>query len=111
MPPTNREKRHDASGNAATGTFSVTVKGATAQIGDLQRAVAGLDLKEGTETSVQAKLSAALDALNAHDVVDACGSLGALINQINAQTGKKISLSDAQALLATVQRIRSAAGC
>lgn len=102
---------HDASGNAATGTFSVTVKGATAQIGDLQRAVAGLDLQEGTETSVQAKLSAALDALNAHDVVDACGSLGALINQINAQTGKKISLSDAQALLATVQRIRSAAGC
>jgi hypothetical protein len=49
--------------------------------------------------------------LNAHNVVDACGSLGALINQINAQTGKKISLADAQALIAVVQRIRSAAGC
>lgn len=101
----------DASGNATTGAFSVTVKAASAQIVDLQQAVAGLDLQEGTETSVQAKLSAALDALNARNVVDACGSLGALINQINAQAGKKISFADAQALLATVQRIRSAAGC
>jgi alpha-D-ribose 1-methylphosphonate 5-triphosphate synthase subunit PhnG len=101
----------DASGNVATGFFSVTVKAANAQITDLQKSVAGLDLQEGTETSVQAKLAAALDALNAHDVVDACGSLGALINQISAQTGKKISLADAQALIATAQRIRSAAGC
>lgn len=101
----------DASGNVAAGAFSVTVKAASAQIVDLQQAVAGLDLQEGTETSVQAKLSAALDALNARNVVDACGSLGALINQINAQAGKKISFGDAQALIATVQRIRSAAGC
>jgi hypothetical protein len=101
----------DASGNVSTGSFTVSVKGAAAQITDLQQSVAALDLQDGTETSVQAKLSAALDALNAHNVVDACGSLGALINQINAQTGKKISLADAQALIAVVQRIRSAAGC
>jgi HYR domain/PA domain len=101
----------DPSGNTATGSFTVTVKGASAQINDLQRAVAGLDLQDGTETSVQAKLSAALGALSARNLSDACGSLGALINQINAQTGKKISLTDAQALMATVQRIRSAAGC
>jgi hypothetical protein len=101
----------DASGNSATGTSTVTVRGASAQITALQRMVGGLDLQEGTETSVQAKLSAALDALNAHNLADACGSLGALINQINAQTGKKISFADAQALIATVQRIRSAAGC
>lgn len=101
----------DAFGNTATGSFTVTVKGASAQINDLQRAVAGLDLQDGTETSVQAKLSAALTALSATNLSDACGSLNALINQINAQAGKKISVGDAQILITTVQRIRSAAGC
>jgi hypothetical protein len=101
----------DPSGNTSTGSFTVTDKGPSAQIIDLQAAVAGLDLQDGTETSVQAKLSAALTALAAHNLSDACGSLGALINQINAQTGKKISAADAQVLIMTVQRIRSAAGC
>jgi hypothetical protein len=101
----------DASGNVATGSFDVAVKGAASQVADLQLAVASLNLQDGTETSVQAKLAAAQNALASGNLSSACGSFNALINQVSAQSGKKIPVSDAQALITTVRRMQAAAGC
>jgi hypothetical protein len=101
----------DAAGNTASGAFTVTVKSASTQIDDLRHAVAGLDLAEGIETSLDAKLTNALQSLSSNDLASACGSLNAAINQISAQSGKKISVQDAEALIARVTRIHAAAGC
>jgi hypothetical protein len=65
----------------------------------------------GTETSLNAKLDAALAALEAGNTTDACGSLGAMIDQITAPIGKKISAADAAALIADVDRMRAVIGC
>jgi hypothetical protein len=101
----------DDFGNAATGSFTITVKSASAQVADFQQEVANLDLQEGTETSVQSKLSSALESLAANNVTAACGSLTALVNQVNAQIGKKITAADAQVIVATAERIRATSGC
>ncbi|HVE77384.1 MAG TPA: HYR domain-containing protein, partial [Gemmatimonadaceae bacterium] len=101
----------DAAGNSAAASFAVTVKGAAAQIPDLRTTVEGLDLQEGTETSLKAKLDAALASLVAGNTSAACGQLDAMINQITAQIDKKITQAHAQTLIDEIDRIRAVIGC
>ncbi len=101
----------DAAGNTASGNFTVTVKGASEQIGDLKNLVASLNLKAGTNTSLQAKLDDALAAIGAGDKAAACTALGDFINQVNAQAGKKISQSDVDGLITSATRFRTVLGC
>jgi hypothetical protein len=101
----------DASGNSTAGSFVVTVKGAEEQITDFQGAVTGLGLEEGTEMSFEQKLAAASSALARGERGAACGLLQALIDQVNAQSGKKISAVDAAVLIAEAERIRAVLGC
>lgn len=104
----------DASGNAATASFSVTVRGADAQLGSLAELVESLNLKHGIENSLDAKLSAATAALNAARAGargTACSLLGAFANEVKAQTGKAITPADAAALLGAAARIGAVLGC
>lgn len=104
----------DASGNAASAIFAVTVRGASAQLGSLADLVASLNLKKGIENSLDAKLNAALaalDAARAGAIGTACNQLGAFANEVNAQTGKAITSADAAALLGLAMRIRAVLGC
>jgi hypothetical protein len=101
----------DAAGNAASASFAVTVKSAPDQMTDLGETVEGLDLQQGTETSLKAKLEAALAALAAGNTSAACGQLDAMVNQINANVPTKISRADADALIADINRIQAAIGC
>jgi hypothetical protein len=101
----------DAAGNSATASFTVTVKGAAEQAADLGQSIQGLDLPDGTATSLSAKLNAALAALAAGNTAAACSQLDAMINQINANVPNKISRADADALIAEINGIRAAAGC
>lgn len=101
----------DAAGNTATASFTVTVKGAAAQMTDLRGAVEDFDFQQGTETSLLAKLNAAFDSLAAGSTTAACGTLNAMINQIDAQTGTKISATAAATLINDINRIRGAIGC
>lgn len=102
----------DAAGNtAAPASFQITVKSAQDQINDFQSTLTGLNLPEGTETSLEQKLAAALAALAAGERDAACGLLQALINQVNAQSGKKITAADAAVLIAEAERIRAVLGC
>jgi Tol biopolymer transport system component len=102
----------DSSGNKVSGSFSVTLKGATDQISDLKVLVTSLALPAGTTTSLQTKLNEALSAANGGDTASACTALNDFISQVRAQAGKKkLSAQDAQDLIPEAQRIQAVLGC
>jgi len=75
---------------------------------DLVEHVRSLDLHHGTENSLLSRLDAALMTLT--DLVEgndhaAVNILGAFINQVEAQRGKKIAEDDADELIAAAQEI------
>ncbi len=101
----------DASGNSATASFVVIVTGASSQLGDLVSLVNGLGLQPGIATSLTAKLQTALAAANAGDLARACNLLDAFINEVQAQSGKKLTAAEAAQLIAEATRIKAVLGC
>ena len=97
----------DAAGNATTASFDVHVKGAAEQLDDLLAAVGGL----GPGTGLADKVRAARDALAAGNDADACSSLRGFINQVQAQSGKKLTPAQAAELIAAATRIRAVLSC
>ena len=74
----------------------------------LTERIAALNLQHGIDNSLDAKLDAALNALddiNENNDVAAINSLQAFINTVEAQRGKQISDTDADALIADAQNI------
>lgn len=100
----------DPSGNQASCSFTVHVKGAAEQIADLIIAVTNLSAKDGTRTSLLAKLQTALAHVQVNDT-SACGTLAAFINEVTSHSGKDISVADADALIAKATQIRAVLGC
>jgi hypothetical protein len=49
--------------------------------------------------------------LQANNTNAACRDLGAFINEVNAQSGKKRTLAEAQQLLSSASQIETAIGC
>ena len=78
---------------SATST-AVQVKGAAEQLADLAAAVAGV----GPGRSLAGKVRAIQDYVAANDSAHACDALHAFVNEVNAQTGKKISTAQAASL-------------
>jgi virginiamycin B lyase len=86
---------------------AVHVSGAAEQLDDLADAVAGV----GPGKSLAAKAAAIEGAVEANDTAEACATLNDFINEVNAQTGKKISTALAASLIAQAHGIRAALGC
>ena len=80
-----------------TGTGIVSADAAQA-IGDLRDLVASMDIHHGIANALDAKLRAALAALEADDTAGACDSLQAFLNQVSAQSGKKLTEEQAEEL-------------
>jgi TolB protein len=97
----------DASNNSASASFNVKVKGAAEQLTDLIGAATGL----GPGNSLKDKANLALIYLNAQDPADACSTLKALINQVQAQAGKTLGATQAFQLTAAANRIRTVLNC
>ena len=97
----------DDSNSPVSTSFTVTVRGAAAQLADLSQAVHGV----GPGNSLAAKVQQAQTDLAAGNVAGACGTLGALINAVSAQSGKSIPAGHAAQLIADAQRIRSVLAC
>jgi len=72
---------------------------------DLLLDVLDLDLPQGTENSLSAKLDAVMNALNNLDDQVAINVLQSFINAVQAQSGKNIPVVDADALIAAAQAI------
>jgi YVTN family beta-propeller protein len=76
--------------------------------------VQNLNLKQGIENSLDAKLENARDALEAAnngDLNAACNLLDAFINQVNAQSGNALTVEQANQLRASAQQIKTTLGC
>jgi sugar lactone lactonase YvrE len=68
-------------------------------------------LPAGIERSLLAKLEGAQRKVDAGHTGGACGSLGAYINEVKAQNGKKLETTYAEALIVDAMAVREALGC
>jgi hypothetical protein len=80
-------------------------------IGHLIEAVTALNLPVGIPNGLLSKLTAAQQALDAHNVGGVCSQLGSFISQVAAQRGKKIRTADANALIDEARAVRQQLGC
>jgi hypothetical protein len=98
---------------AKTGSFATlpTTPQVVQAIDDLRERVASYGLPRGIARSLDAKLEAALNACQAGDSAEACNSLTAFLNEVQAQAGKKLTEAQAQQLTAAANDIRAQIGC
>jgi hypothetical protein len=96
--------------NAQDHAFLLTLSPAL-MISNLLDLVHSFNLHQGIENSLMVKLEHAEDSINAGDVRGACNKLKAFINEVNAQTGKKLTLDQANQLIADAIQIKAALGC
>jgi len=99
----------DASGDSATASFTVEVWGAVLQVYLLQSSVLTGNAPIGV--SLTAKLNSVLASLAAGATTAACNQLNAFINEVMAQSGHKITTSDANFLIDQAQQIRAVLAC
>jgi len=97
----------DSSGNGAEGSFVVHVRGATEQLTNLGGAVD--HVPPGAALANKVRLIAV--AVAAGRTRAACSNLAGFIRLVNAQSGKKLTESQAQDLIASAQQIESVLGC
>jgi uncharacterized protein (UPF0548 family) len=87
--------------------LNTTVKGALAQLQDLLTFVDGL--RPGT--SLPNKVQAAINYYQTGDTADTCSQLTQIANEARAQSGKKLSPTQANKIITAVTRIRAVIGC
>jgi alkylhydroperoxidase family enzyme len=71
----------------------------------------GLDAVDLAVMRLADKVAAIQRYVAANDTADACATLGAFINEVHAQTGKKISTAHAASFITQAQDIEAALGC
>ena len=81
------------------------------QIADLNTQLQLISPPPKLGSSLTGKLDAAAQAAQAGDVQAACGILQAFINEVQAQAGKKLSIADANLLIAKATQIQTVLGC
>jgi hypothetical protein len=104
----------DGAGIIASGSFQVLVQAAAAQVANLAILVQDFNLVQGIANSLDAKLQNILSALNAAQsgsVANVCGQLNAFINETQAQSGKKLTVAQANQLIVAATRIKAVVGC
>jgi probable HAF family extracellular repeat protein len=99
--------RHSSGGSGAV----LLTPASIVLIDDLVGLVESFDLPHGLENSLVKKLQNALAALEAGDTVTACGLLGAFINETRAQSGKKLTVEQADEMIDNAEQIRAVIGC
>ena len=95
----------DASGNENPSSFDVTLTLGPATFSGLTAEIQTLGLQNGLKNALIAKVSAAAQSFGNGQTNAAIGSLNALLNQIAAQAGKKLTLAQAAELTAAVTAI------
>ena len=102
----------DASGNQATGSFTVHVQGAREQIDDLQHVLVVItDIPRGVRESLDAMLVLAEALVAKENVRGACADLRLFIATTNALSGRRLTADVAAVLVERAVRIRAVLGC
>jgi hypothetical protein len=94
-------------GNLSTCNFTVHVKSAAEQLPELLASVTGVDPGK----SLASKVQVALNYVQIGDTADACSTLADFMSEVKAQSGKKLTVAQANSLLAVAARIRAVLGC
>jgi hypothetical protein len=97
--------------SAASGSFTVTVEGAAAELTDLLNLVNSLPIAGGLQASLATQVQAVQADLQANTTAQACGDLGAFMHHVQAQAGTKLTTAQANQLLAAATNIRQVLGC
>lgn len=97
----------DDPNSPVTMSFTVTVKGAVAQLADLYQEVQGV----GPGTSLADKVAQTRSELASAHIAEACETLKAFTQEVNAQSGKHIATATASQLITEAQRIEAVLGC
>jgi len=97
----------DQHGNATRGTFTVHVKGVVELLDELIQTTSAI----GPGMSLQSKARNARAAAAAGKSGAACTMLSALLSELAAQSGKKLSLTHLTGLRTAVTNIRAALDC
>ena len=104
----------DGAGNTASGSIQVLVQAAAAQVANLSILVQNFNLVQGIANSLDAKLQNILSALGAAQsgsAANVCGQLHAFVNETQAQSGKKLTVAQANQLIVAATRIEAVVGC
>ena len=96
----------DQAGNSTTHLFTVTVLSPQDVIANLISQVGELDFKQASNL-----LQNVLRSLDKGNTGAGCNQLGAFINQVQAQSGKKLTVAEATALIQVATDARGALGC
>jgi Tol biopolymer transport system component len=101
----------DASGNVATGSFSVHVQGLDEQFSELKSIVDTFDMDRKVRADLQEKLAAARAALDTGRTGTACSVLKGFVNEVRDESGKGLTVDLAAVLAERANRIRSVLAC
>jgi len=102
---------NDDAGNVTSRSFNVHIRGASEQITNLIVLINSFNLSQGTANSLKTKLDSAQAAISTNNTMGACSDMDSFINQAQIQSGKKITESQANQLIAVAIRIKGALGC
>src|SRR5437867_4312128 len=80
-------------------------------ISDLIDTIESFNLPQGIANSLEAKLTAAQASLAAGDTTAACNEIGAFINEVEAQSDKKLKVPEANQLKTLAQQRQQSLGC
>jgi hypothetical protein len=80
-------------------------------LADLHTLIESFGLSKGIANSFLVKVKAAINAFDRGDLDAACGNLKALINHAEAQSGKRLTVAQANRIIAAAQAIRASLGC
>ena len=83
----------------------------TQALGNLETQVRALGLPNGIQNSLLVKLQGAQASLGRGDSAGACARLTAFVNELQAQSGNKITAADAVRLIAAANALRAQLGC
>ena len=92
-------------------SFTVTVDGAATQVSALISLVNSFHLPGGIQTSFDSQLQAVQADLADNNTAQACSDLTSFINHVQAQSGKHLTVSQANQLIAAATNIKKVLGC
>jgi Tol biopolymer transport system component len=101
----------DASGNVATGSFSVHVQGIDEQLGELKWMVDTFDMDRKVRADLQDKLAAVRAALDTGRTRTACSVFQGFVNEVQDESGKGLTVDLADVLAERASRIRGVLAC
>ena len=101
----------DDTPSSVSQSFTVTVNGAATQVSDLISLVNSFGLPADIQAGFDTQLQAVQTDLTNNNPAQACSDLTAFINHVQAQSGKHLTVSQANQLLTAAKQIQAVLGC